>query len=325
MAYTIVSFCGGGVRGLMSATILQMLAKQEGSILTNTNLFAGTSTGAGIISGLVGGQSVETIIQNFYLEAAEFYSKPNNSPNTPAYENTEFVRTQNNLHGTNTLASLNPQQVLFTAFNVGAAGINGGQPTPWSPQLYTNIPNPLFPTAGTSIVDAVVASSSMPGMLPSYNGNVDGAFVNHDPTLAAIALAVSSGIDINNIAAICIGTGFMGNWIGSDTTQWGANQWLNGDGTGNYDVPTLLINENFLSGNNPCPILNISMNGTSSNLTPNLSQLLLPGRYVNLNPVFDRYIPENAHTAEDLEYLVSQANSIPTQMEIAHSLLENYW
>jgi patatin-like phospholipase/acyl hydrolase len=323
MAYTIVSFCGGGIRGLMSAKILKMLADYDGNILTRTSLFAGTSTGAGIVSGLVGNQSVDTIIETFLAESVVFYSKPDSNANGPAYQNTSFVKAQNKLHGTNPISSLS-QQVLFTSFNVGSAPEDGGPATPWYPLLFTNVPKAPVPTASTLIADAVVASGSMPGMLPSYNGNVDGAFVNHDPTLAAIALAVNSGVDINEISAICIGTGFMENWIGSDTAPWGANQWLNGDGTNNYQIPALLINEAGV-----CPMLNLCLNGTSTNLIPMLSGMLLPGRYVNLNPVFDQYVPENAHTEEQIQYLLSRAEALPAESpEIwgkAQSLLSTYW
>lgn len=323
--YTIVSFCGGGVRGVLSARILELLAETNPQILSNTSLMAGTSTGSGIISALLGpnAQSPATIVANFYFEASQFYSKLNTSPVSPGYTNEQFVNAQTNLHGTRTLADLLPQQVLFTAFNVGAAASSGTATVPWSPLLFNNVPQvvstfPQLNNADTGIVDAVVASGSMPGMLPSYNGNVDGAFVHHDPTLAAIALAVNAGIDINDIAAICIGTGFMANYIGSDTSTWGANQWLNGDGTGNYQVPPLLVNEAEVS-----PILNLCLNGTSTNLMPMLAGLLLGDRYVSLNPTLDRYIPENDSTIADLDYLVAQAKTL--DLTKAQALLATYW
>src|SRR5215475_287529 len=54
-SHIIVCFCGGGIRGLLSATILEDLAHAYPNILTKTHLFAGTSTGAGIISWLLKG------------------------------------------------------------------------------------------------------------------------------------------------------------------------------------------------------------------------------------------------------------------------------
>jgi hypothetical protein len=321
MAYTIVSFCGGGIRGLMSATILKNLAKHHGNILTHTNLLAGTSTGAGIVSSLIANESVDEIIAGFPTEA-KFFAEGSPNPNAPAYSSSAYVQEQHGMHGDRTLASLLPQQVLLTGFNLGSGPREGGSPTAWFPQLFTNVPSPLTSTASTSIVEAVVSSGAMPGMVPSYLGNVDGAFVNHDPTLAAIALAVSSGIDLKDIAAICIGTGFMENWIGSDTTQWGAHQWLHGDGTNNYHLPSLLTNEAGV-----CPILNLCLNGTSTNLIPLLCQMLLPGRYVNLNPVLGRYVSETASDPTQLAYLVAQAEALRSSelWRKATHLLETYW
>jgi ABC-type sugar transport system substrate-binding protein len=50
-------------------------------------------------------------------------------------------------------------------------------------------------------------------MLSSHGEKVDGAFVNRDPTLAAIASATNEGNRLEDIVVICIGTGFMANYI----------------------------------------------------------------------------------------------------------------
>jgi patatin-like phospholipase/acyl hydrolase len=145
------------------------------------------------------------------------------------------------------------------------------------PILFHNLPG--SPTADTLLADAVVSGGAMPGMFGSYQfssypqGNVDGAFVNHDPTLAAIALAVNAGVSLTNIVVICFGTGFMANHLGGATGHWGAQQWQQGSPNHHYDVPPLLIN------GSRCPILNISLNGTSTNLIPDLAGMLRPQRY----------------------------------------------
>ena len=52
--FTILSFVGGGIRGLMSATILQRLANVRGGVvISNTSLLAGCSTGSIITSELL--------------------------------------------------------------------------------------------------------------------------------------------------------------------------------------------------------------------------------------------------------------------------------
>ena len=130
----------------------------------------------------------------------------------------------------------------------------------------------------------------MPGMMGSYNGNIDGAFVHHDPTIAAIAAALSSNpsLTLNDINVICIGTGFMANWIASDTNSWGAQQWQNGDGNPNNNTPALLLDGTV------SPVLNACLNGTSTSLIPQLAGMMLPqGQYAYLNRILAYYIPEN--------------------------------
>ncbi len=53
--FTILSFVGGGIRGLMSVTILNELYTKFPHILDNTDLIAGCSTGSIITSELLGG------------------------------------------------------------------------------------------------------------------------------------------------------------------------------------------------------------------------------------------------------------------------------
>jgi patatin-like phospholipase/acyl hydrolase len=314
VAVTIVSFCGGGIRGFMSALIYKKLMEHYGDFQDYTHLFAGTSTGAVFVSAITAGKTPGEIV-DFYREEAAFLRAPDTSGSAPAYKNARFIKTQQDWQGADTPLNDVRRQVLLTGFNVGSTG-NG-----WYPQLFTNVPNRLYSTGQTLMVDAVVASGSMPGMLPSYNGYVDGAFVNHDPTLAAIALLVSVGNRLDDIAAICIGTGFMPQWIGSDTARWGADQWLNGDGTNNYNLPPLLVNETSV-----CPILNISLNGTSTNLIPNLCTYLLGDRYYNLNPRLDKYVPENASSLADHAYMTLMVESQPEDFwQPAYQLMKNYW
>jgi predicted acylesterase/phospholipase RssA len=321
MAYTIVSFCGGGVRGLISSTILKNLASHNPRILRGTSLLAGTSIGADIVSSLTVGKSPAEIGDGIVLAAETVFKFPHSNPTSPAYDINLSLDLQRVMHSDKPLSSLQ-QQVVLTGFNVGAAPAGGNPATPWFAQLFTNVNSPLVDTAATQIAEAVVASGAMPGMLGSLGGYVDGAFVHHDPTLAAIALAVSSGVELGDIVAICIGTGFMANWIGCDTSKWGAQQWLMGDGSAMNSTPPLLVNQANLS-----PILNISLNGTSTNLMPWLCQMLLGKRYVYLNPTLESYIPENAWAPEQLQYLVSSAQELTATpaWQQATTLLDTYW
>jgi hypothetical protein len=133
-----------------------------------------------------------------------------------------------------------------------------------------------------------------------------------------MALASDTSLTLNNINVICIGTGFMANWIASDTNSWGAQQWQNGDGNPNNNTPALLLNGTV------SPILNASLSGTSTNLIPNLAGMMLPqGQYAYLNPPLAYYIPENDTNPTDLKYLQQQANSC--DLSAAELMLKTWW
>jgi patatin-like phospholipase/acyl hydrolase len=121
MSYNIVCFCGGGIRGLLSATILEDLAHAYPNILTKTNLFAGTSTGAGIISWLLKGDPPADIIHHFLAQEVSFFSEPCTNPARPAYSIDKVVEGQVVLHGTKPL----------NAFSQGSCWIPGSWRCRW--------------------------------------------------------------------------------------------------------------------------------------------------------------------------------------------------
>lgn len=291
---------------MISAGLLSRLSEEHPGLVDQTELLAGTSAGAVIVSALL----VPLLPKAIYLEYqhASSFDEPNGNADQPAYDISSFVALENAQHSKNPRLQDLSRSVLFTTFNVGSAGV------PWQPLLLHNLPHST--TATTLLVDAVVSSGAMPGMYGSYKGNVDGAFVHHDPTLAAIAAAVAAGQTLEDIVAICFGTGLMANWIADDTSQWGAQQWqtLNDPANG---TPSLLVNGTV------SPILNLCLNGTSTNLIPQLCRMLLGERYVYVNPTLNRSIPENDTDAADIQYMTECVASY--DLAAANALAARYW
>src|SRR5262245_31998659 len=60
--YRILSFDGGGIRGLVTLAMLKRLETAVPGLIANTDLFAGTSTGGIIALGLAAGKPVEELI-----------------------------------------------------------------------------------------------------------------------------------------------------------------------------------------------------------------------------------------------------------------------
>jgi uncharacterized protein len=306
--FRILAFCGGGIRGIASAEMLNRLASRAPAVVSKADMLAGTSVGSGIVSTLLAGRSPSELYHSLATEAPEFFKHPGTSPGKPAFDIGKIVATQRQLHPMNPPLSRFRKRMLLTSFNVGSAE------KPWQPLLFSNMPSSA--NAHTRIVDAVVSSQAMPGMLGSHQGNIDGAFVNHDPTLAAVALAVNGGVRLEDIVVICFGTGFMANWIASDTSMWGARQWQNGDGNPGNRTSSLV-------NGTTSPVLAAALDGPSVNLTPQLASLMLGRRYAYLNPALDRLIPEDDTNPHDLAYL--KAQSAQVNISPAVRLVRKYW
>lgn len=335
MSYTILSFCGGGIRGLFSSTVLGRLFP-DGTVYGD--LWAGCSTGSTIISWLLNGDSPDQISAKYRDEVVNFYSRQATDPTAPAYDIGLPLLGQTVMHGETTVNEVE-QGVLFTAFNIGSQLTKQ-----WGASIFTNV----YPTGvpiqlpggstttvsgNITIADAVMASSAMPGMLGSINVKVsngppesrpesftqiDGAFLNHDPTLAAVAAAVNSGAAVfEDIYVICIGTGLMLNWIASDTAKWGAYQWFNGDGNPNSHTPVTLLNGTV------CPIANLCFNGTNTTQWQDIAAMMMPGRFVYLDAAFDRVIDENDVDPSDLDYMVEVANEV--DISAASQMIRAQW
>lgn len=328
MAFRILSFCGGGVRGLMSATILKRLddefqARHPGKTLAGqADMYAGTSTGASIAGLLLKGHTPEKIIDFYHSTTIPAFRNAATDPNRPALPPTRWAIAILDFLDLDHKISSFEKYALFTSFDIGADGV------PWSPQLFHNLPNSQ--NSDIRLLDAMMASGSMPGMTAPYpyslDGRklhlIDGAFVHHDPTVPAIAIAADNGHDVASISAIDIGTGFMRNFMTADTSEWGANQWINGTGEPDGALPPLLVNSPWQD--KQMPFLNLCLNGTSTNLMPDLAAMLLGDRYAYLNPDFGpKYIPEDATDQADLDFLVAEAEGC--DLTDALAVLDAYW
>ena len=327
--FTILSFVGGGIRGLLSATILQRLAEKHDHVLKNTLMLAGCSTGAIIASELLAGKTPGDLVGLFTSPKGEiaFYNDMNDQPDKPAYPIADVIASQAKLHG-DAPVSKAPRSVLLVSFNVGGLETrDDGRvvPKPWDTLMFTNMLGTeqdkidgLQGNADTPIAIAASSSGAMPGQLGSVLGNVDGAFFNHDPTVAAICLAVRNGVPLEKIVAITIGTGLMPDWIASDTAEWGAKQWMDGDGNPFDNTPPFLMNQARSS-----PVLDMCLSGTSAETMPRLAKMLLGDRYVNINPRLPCFIPENSTNAQAIELLQRHGNEV--NIDEAVALIGKYW
>jgi len=73
--FRILSLDGGGVRGLLSARILQAIERRTGArFYDHVDLFAGTSTGAILGAGLACGFTLDEIVRFYNVEAPKIFA-----------------------------------------------------------------------------------------------------------------------------------------------------------------------------------------------------------------------------------------------------------
>src|SRR5476649_1962605 len=75
MPYRILALDGGGIRGLLTAVLLERLLKQNPNLLNNVNLIAGTSTGGILALGLANGMSPTQLRQLYYDKGHLIFDK----------------------------------------------------------------------------------------------------------------------------------------------------------------------------------------------------------------------------------------------------------
>jgi uncharacterized protein len=232
----ILSCDGGGVRGLITAMLLQAL---DPAFLQKVSLFAGTSTGSIIALGLAAGLSIRQLVDLYssmgdcarifmpYFSAGEFdeakaalhaalaaeaaqsatqidsagilqlAAEILGQLGYPKYQSTGLHALLSDHLPSLTLKQLD-KLVVAPSFQINGAA------TGWQPVLFHNLPGlSSMPDLGnTSLVDAAMCSAAAPLFFPPHTiaqgGFVDGGIAANDPCAAAIAAALASSLGTKN-------------------------------------------------------------------------------------------------------------------------------
>jgi patatin-like phospholipase/acyl hydrolase len=231
-AYHILSMDGGGIRGIMTAILLQRLEAGNPGFLSNIDLFAGTSTGGLLALGLAAGLSPEqmrklyqdsgekvfadSLLDDFRdlgkLIGADYSLGPLKSALTEQF-------------GSRKLDSLN-KKVLVSSFD-----LDNEAPEPirrsWKAKFFHNYPGKES-DGDQTIVDVALRTANAPTYFPIYQGYIDGGVVANNPAMCAVAQALNAGTggqELKDILVLSIGTGFNPRYVASQDGDWGLAQW----------------------------------------------------------------------------------------------------
>jgi patatin-like phospholipase/acyl hydrolase len=238
--FRILSLDGGGIRGVLTAVLLQRLEEKVPGFISKIDMVAGTSTGGILALGLAYGltpaqcqtiyttQGREIFADSFWDNLVDFGNlRGSQYPN----KNLQSVLAQ--YFGDKKLSDLQ-KRVLVSSFHLDNEAYDPRAFRTWKAKFFHN-----FPEEGSDvnerIVDAALRTSAAPTYFPIYQGYIDGGVVANNPSVCALAQALDSvkvvedgaerPIRMDEIALISVGTGKNQQYISEKNADWGLAQW----------------------------------------------------------------------------------------------------
>jgi patatin-like phospholipase/acyl hydrolase len=266
MAKTFILACdGGGIRGYITSSVLQRLSTSAAGFLSQVSLNAGTSTGSFISLGLAAGVSIDTIQTQYQqANAAPLFTPNPNLKSSVANDRRAIVdalraRTAGlggiwndllayleyfiNASYTNTGVQQAAQTLLGASTTlsqlapvvINTLQLDNTTASQWTPLSITN-----GAYGGMLAWEAAMCSGAAPIYFPPYSPEsvalgycADGGLFANNPSLAAIAYALRSGIAASDLYVLSLDTGttsdampaaIINDWGGP--LDMGPAQWL---------------------------------------------------------------------------------------------------
>ena len=233
----ILTIDGGGIRGLISARLLQRLAEDPAiqGWLSKVDLIGGTSTGGILALALASGLTPREIGDIYVANAHKIFNdsiwdnvRDLGKLAGADYSNRGLKRVLKKTFGDTTLGQLNTK-VVIPAFDLDNESPDPARRT-WKPKIFHNFPGPDS-DGSRRAADVALYTSAAPTYFPSADGFIDGGVFANNPSVVAITQAISSknkpaqraGLD--DIALLSVGTGVSFDYIKGKSLDWGYAQW----------------------------------------------------------------------------------------------------
>ncbi len=233
--YRILSFDGGGIRGIVTLTLLQRLEQEVPGFVSRADLYSGTSTGGIIALGLAAGKSIQELLSLYVTKGEKIFDDSWLKDVVDLGDLLGAQYSQDNLHGILqdlfgdlTLAQLS-KRVLIPSFDLDCVDPAQPEKHAWSPKFFHNFPG--SDSDGTeTVVDVALDTSAAPTYFPSHKGYVDGGVLANNPTMAAVAQTqdlraqIEERPRLDQLLVLSVGTGTVLSAIKGDV-DWGVAQW----------------------------------------------------------------------------------------------------
>lgn len=230
--YKVLSFDGGGLKGLISLGVLKRVSAELGSEawIQEADVYAGTSTGGLIALSLASGKSLDEIIdfyKNFgpgiFDRSGLYYMSSFWKFLHAGYRNVVLEGQLKEMFGETRLDELK-KKVVIASFDLS---VKENERNRWAPKIFHNFEgtdqdNDLLCKVG-------LYTSAAPTYLPSVEGFVDGGVCANNPSMCALAQVLDprneSKRDIESVRLVSIGTGENPVSVRRKRVKWGILGW----------------------------------------------------------------------------------------------------
>lgn len=202
--FVILSLDGGGIRGVLTAKLLERIEKQRPGFLDRVDAVAGTSTGAIVGSAIAAGMQPSEIVEFFKQRGPGIFRRTHARKLRTLfamlgakYDVADLEAGFADYFGDATLDHLQ-KAVLIPTFELDTGGGKGA-----TPYFFKNLDRP----DSTKVTEVLRATTAAPTYFSTAGKYIDGGVVANNPVLSAIAEALAAGIPDEQIKVLSIGTG----------------------------------------------------------------------------------------------------------------------
>jgi patatin-like phospholipase/acyl hydrolase len=232
--YRIITFDGGGIRGLVTLAILKRLEAQIPSLIRDADLLAGTSTGGIIALGLAAGKSVDEMLVLYRDRGKEIFDdswfddiRDLGGIAGADYDQKNLEKILKVIFKKTRLKDLK-KRVVIPTFDIDNEAKDETKRT-WNPKFFHNFPG-KDSDGDELVVDVALNTSAAPTYFPSHDGFIDGGVVANNPSMAAVAQTLDtrntgSAPKLADIHVLSLGTGTNLSYIKGRELDWGLAQW----------------------------------------------------------------------------------------------------
>ena len=229
--FNILSFDGGGVRGIIEACLLERIESKYSNVLRDVDLLVGTSTGGIIALGLAAGKSPADLRKMYQTASNEIFSetlfgrfKDFWKVLSADYKSDNLRKMLESQFGGLLLGDLE-KSVAITTFDLDNEA--EGSARAWKAKIFHNCRG-LDADLDVRVVDLALRTSAAPTYFPTSDGYIDGGVVANNPGMVALAQALDPrnlNKDLRNINLLSFGTGRFSRHIEGSDLNWGLSKW----------------------------------------------------------------------------------------------------